>query len=249
MLSAVQSPAMLNNNPAKQEDSYLSDTKSVPPSSDTDVQHESEPGWSPPTFSNSEFTRMNVELDYYKKRCEEAEENLKRETDQRRLFESTSQAPGHDKKKLFQQEIQIRNLQTRLEIRTDLQHHLSIGTIQSTASGSRQVLTKFEALKEELLSLLVRDGAYKLSARRLKGRSHDLDDLLINVFGNDSLCRTQELPEAVTTLTTVELVRSLVGAAMKSWVFESEYQTYTFAPTPLLRGYRNFIATMCMYVQ
>ena len=249
-LTAAESstPVMSVNISAKQEDSNLDDTMLGLCSSDIGVCPEPEPEWAPPIPSESDFAMITDELAYYKKRCEEAEERAKSETEQRRQIKNLGEVPEARKASVCQLIRQINKLQKRLKDRKTLERYLLVGDIQNTVPGSQQVLTEFESLKGKLPSLLVVNGAYEPSVGRLKGCSDDLDDLLIDIFGENLLCRPQELPEIFPPLTAFELVQSLVGAALKSWVFEREYQTYTFATTPLIQEYRKLIATTCTYI-
>lgn len=240
---------------AEQQDTNTSDATSVLCLSDIHVcpkprsepQSEPEPEWAPPVVSESDLTMVIAEIAYYKKRCEEAEERAEREHNQRRQLQSLSEDPEAAADTINQLIRKNNTIQKLLGDRRSLERYLPIGNIQYTAPGSQQVIMQFEQLKNRLPSPLIFDDIYEPSLGRLKDHPGDLQELLIDIFGKDLLYGPQEMLDIFPSLTILELIQSLVGAALKSWIFENQCQTYTFAMTPLLQEYRKLIGTICAY--
>lgn len=79
----------------------------------------------------------------------------------------------------------------------------------------------------------------------LMGQSEDLDSLLIDLFGRELTTKTQELSEAFPYFHSYHIVRALVGTALRSWVFESEFETHHFAQTEYLLRLHDALEVIC----
>lgn len=78
-----------------------------------------------------------------------------------------------------------------------------------------------------------------------RGCSQDLDCLLTDVFGIGSATEPQEMPEVSPDGYSYHFVQALAGAALKSWVFESNFETHHFAQTELHVRYCDNLKLIC----
>jgi hypothetical protein len=188
------------------------------------------------------------ELVYYKERCRKAEDRCAILKNQIRQIRSLENTPQDVAKTLDQNVQQIYSLKRKLGDRTRFEQYLSLSNVRNVAPDSQCVFTEqFRVLNDLLDQIVILNGTEKPPIGDLKGRSADLDSLLTNVFGKDILSTPEAMPIAFPALNSYNLVRTLTGAAIHSWILGSEYSTNMIGATPLLQEYRSLLDTLCMY--
>jgi hypothetical protein len=188
------------------------------------------------------------ELIYYKERCKKAEDKCAILKNQIRQIRSLEKTPQDMAKTLDQNVQQIYSLKKKLGDRTRLEQYLSLSNARNAAPDSQCIFTQqFRVLNDLLDQVVVLDGTDEPPIGALTGCSADLDSLLTNVFGKDSLSTPEAMPSAFPALNSYNLIRTLTGAAIHSWILGSEYPTNMIGATPLLQEYRSLIDTWCMY--
>jgi hypothetical protein len=197
------------------------------------------------------YHHLSNELAYYKHRAHEAEQectNLKLE---RRQLVSLGGAPQKEVTKVLCQNIRhISLLKQQLEDRGELERYQGIRNSHSNASNEHQFIPHFRTLKEQLRTVLVVNGTENPSIGALYGKSPDLDNLLSTIFGFGEKGKPARLADSVPefpALTMYELIQSLTGAAIQSWIFQHEYRPHGMTHSPLLQKYRDHIAILCTY--
>ncbi|KAF3031117.1 hypothetical protein E8E11_003359 [Didymella keratinophila] len=102
---------------------------------------------------------------------------------------------------------------------------------QITPKDSSEMPKRVFMFQHEFNKLLVTDVIDDPYFHRLKGRSQDLDCLLTDVFGMASATEPEGMSEVFPDNYPYHLVQALVGTALKSWVFQSDFRTHHFAQT------------------
>jgi hypothetical protein len=199
--------------------------------------------------SNSQSTHavMASELAFYKEHYEKAKEKCLVLENQRRQIESLGHLPRDVTRVLNQNTRKVANLRKKLEDRTNLERYLSFSNAPTALSSSQRLIGSFQILKDTIATVLVMDGAKEYPVENLPGISADLDGLLSSVFGIDTLCKYEKIPNAFPTSTSFELIQALTGASIHSWVFGAEFQSHVMGITPLLQEYRSLITTWCKF--
>lgn len=194
---------------------------------------------------------MISELAHHKHRCEEAERECAKMKNVMRQMEScyalTKGLPEKMLKELHHKAEQITNLKKQLDGQIDLEPYLSIRHGHDEAPTTKQLLSDFKNMKEQLASIVLVNGTRKPSIGSLYGQSADLDALLHSVFDVGDRDNREEPSNALPDVTLSELIQALTGAAIHCWVFESGYHSIFMKNTPLLQKYRDHIATLCTY--
>lgn len=199
---------------------------------------------------NDTYSDLSHELAYYKKRCETMEGRCQRMQIERRQMQSSYEESNGVPEKLSNLIHQVveRNvhLKKRLNDQLDLEPYLTHENTSTRPSTAHQVISLFQSMKEELLSIRIFKGSHKPLITRFHGASIDLDSLLATV-GVGVQARTEETLGAIPASSLGELLRALTGAAVHRWIFESEFQSHIITVTPLLQKYRDCITTWCTY--
>lgn len=198
-------------------------------------------------ISESTHAVMASELAFYKEHYEKAKEKCLILENQRRQIESLGHIPGHVTRVLNQNTRKIANLRKELKDRTNLEQYLSFSNAPNAVSNSHRLISSFQILKDTITTVLVMDGDKEYPIENLPGISADLDGLLSCVFGIDTLCKFEAIPNAFPTSTSFELIQALTGASIYSWVFGAEFQSHVMGITPLLQEYRSLITTWCKF--
>ena len=116
---------------------------------------------------------------------------------------------------------------------------------QITPKDSSEMPKRVFMFQHEFNKLLVTDVIDDPYFGRLKGRSQDLDCLLTDVFGMGSATEPQGMSEVFPDNYTYHLVQALVGAALKSWVFQSDFRTHHFAQTEVRMRSLDILRLIC----
>ncbi|KAI8933219.1 hypothetical protein NX059_009854 [Plenodomus lindquistii] len=195
--------------------------------------------------SESSHATIASELAFYKERYEEAKHECLIFKDQRRQIESLGKLPGDVTKVLIQNTRRIANLKKKLEDRTDLDRYFSFHNSPKATPTSHRVAHFFGILRNSIATVLVMEGAKKYHVERLIDTSNDLDGLLVSIYGTGILRKSRSLSTATPRPTSFELMQALTGAAICSWVFESEFRPHVMDTSPLLHEYQSLITTCC----
>jgi hypothetical protein len=208
----------------------------------TKPSHDSNNSHVPIHLKSEDYGAMVSELVSYKKRYEEAEEKRRIAESMCRQIQSLRQMPEDVTNVICQNTRTIHVLKMRLQ---DRREYLSFNNAPNAVSNSHRLTGLFRHLKDRIPTVLVIDGAEQYPIKNLLHKSDDLNDLLIIVFGDDTLCKLEGTPNAFPNSTSHELILALTGASIYSWVFEAEFQTHMMRTTPLLEEYRSLITTLC----
>jgi hypothetical protein len=201
----------------------------------------------PTAISESTHAVMASELAFYKEHYEKAKKECLILENQRRQIESLGKVPGDVTKVFNQNTRKLANMREKLEDRTNLERYLSLSNAPNALSNSHRLIGLLQTLKHTIPTVLVMDGAKEYPIENLPGISADLDGLLSSVFGIDTLCKFEAIPNAFPTSTSFELIQALTGASIYSWVFGAEFQSHVMGITPLLQEYRSLITTWCKF--
>jgi hypothetical protein len=181
--------------------------------------------------------------------CTARSEALKAERDEmdreRRLIESLEKVPQATRSLLSQLTREMGVLKKRLADRTVLEQFLCIHNGHEAVPPSHCFTTYFAMLNRSIDAVLVVNGSHKPSIGIVKGSSTDLDGLLSTLFGPSIESEPETIPTSLLPLTLYELIRALVGAAIYTWIFASDFRTPATVQTPILHSYRHLIKSWC----
>ncbi|KAH6865284.1 hypothetical protein BKA58DRAFT_414015 [Alternaria rosae] len=188
---------------------------------------------------------MASDLAFYKKRSQKAEEKCLILDDQRRQIESLGKLP-QNVTRILKENIRTITIQDgKLNDRANLEGYLSFSKAPNAESNSERFIKLFQNLKDSIARVLVMDDAREHPIESLLRKSADLDGLLSSVFGIDTHCKLEGVPNVFPILTSFELVPALTGASICDWVFGAEFQAHVMRTAPLLEQYRSLISIWC----
>jgi len=182
-------------------------------------------------------------------RSNHVENELKAQLKHHQMAQSESKLAGKDPLEdvIFQNHQQIWELTRKIQ---DMRNQLSYtesGTRNSFASLESKINKTMASISSELESILHgHDTSCPLQPPGA-ATSGDLAGLVRALFGKDVAAGQEgaRLKTCILKLGAPEMiVRSLTVAALKEWVFETNFPNFTKKPMPLLRAYQESVMTM-----
>ena len=114
------------------------------------------------------------------------------------------------------------------------------------SSEMRKKVLMFQVQFDKLRIMDVIDDPFFSYPKRY---SQDLKCLLTDVFGIGSATEPQGMSEVSQHGYSYHLVQALAGAALKSWVFESNFETHHFAQTELHVRFCDNLKLICKTIR
>lgn len=108
-----------------------------------------------------------------------------------------------------------------------------------------EMIKKLLTIGHEFDKLLITDVIEISCFSSLMGHFEDLDSLLTDLFDRNLTPRPQELSGVFPDLASYHIVQALVGTALRSWVFESEFTIHHFAQTEYLLRLHDALQNIC----
>lgn len=206
-----------------------------------------------PPDNTPHYEDLLWEVGHLRQQCQKAKEDyddLQRNVRQTGSFYSLTNGVSSEMlTELEKRNLRIERLTKQVQQQAYLKPYVALETMSENAPNVTEVLSTFTDLKNEFAYLLVIPGMRMLDKSvvySMKPES-DLGSLLLNIYGKPYEREDEELVKNLLTVPVSSLVQALVGAAVSQWVFDQDVQCLETAKTPLLRKYRDCIATICMH--
>lgn len=199
-------------------------------------------------YQETRYHQVLNRLTHYMSLYEEAKQEVSRLKNTLRDIDSAKGVPENWLSMLAESRNHVSVLKQQGADRSALKKLFACKELTAENYEDRDIVSSFELLQGSLKRIQILGGDTKLRIADVCNVSKDLDELLSITFGTDSRDFSQEKVDLGPELSLYDIIQALVGAAIHSWIFSTEYCPFAITPVPLLQEYRRQISAICEYV-